>query len=114
MQSFLEMGFLLIIFIGVLVLTYFATKKMASFSKKMAFNKNMNVVEVLQLAQGQYLFIVKVGGEYHLIGAAKESVNYCIKLDENQLNLEVPEQKHFQEYLSQFMKGKEGNSHEKK
>lgn len=113
-QDFLDMVFLCIIFVGVLFLTYFATRKMADFNKVRMFNKNMQVIEVLQLAQGQYLFIVKVGKEYHLIGSAKESVNYCIKLDENDLNLERPEQKYFHEYLSHFMKGKEENNHEKK
>ncbi|MDF2612677.1 MAG: flagellar biosynthetic protein FliO [Clostridia bacterium] len=113
-QDFLDMILLLGIFIGVLFLTYFATKKMATLNKKMAFNKNMQVVEVLQLAQGRYLFIVKVGKQYHLLGAGKESVNYCTLLDENKLNLEVPEQKHFHEYLSYFVKGKEGNDHDEK
>ncbi|WP_330389646.1 flagellar biosynthetic protein FliO [Cellulosilyticum sp. I15G10I2] len=104
---------LIFIFIGVLLLTYFVTKKMAEFNKKVVSNKNMKVAEVLQLGQGQYLFIVKIGNEYHLIGAAKESVNYCIKLDEDNLNFEVPEQKFFHEYLNQFMKGKRVNDHEK-
>ncbi len=112
--DFLEIMMLIFIFIGVLLLTYFVTKKMAAFNKKTAFNKNMEVVEVLQLAQGQYLFIVRISKQYHVFAVAKESVNYCMKLDEGDLNLEVPEQKFFHEYLNHFMKGKQVNDHEKK
>lgn len=113
-KAYLDIMMLILIFMGVLFLTYFVTKKMALFNKKMAYNKNMKVIEVLQLTQGQYLFIVLIGKDYHLLGVAKESVNYCIKIDEKDLNLEVPEQKFFHDYLNHFMKGKQVKDHEEK
>ena len=112
-QDFLDIFLLVIIFIGILFLTYFATKKMAHLNKRVGFNKNMQVVEVLQLVQGQYLFIVKIGNDYHLLGAGKESINYCIQLDKNNLHFDASEEKGFHEYLSHFMKSKERNDHEK-
>ncbi len=105
---------LFVIFIGVLFLTYYATKKMAAFNKKMTFNKNMQIIEVLQLGQGQYLYIVQVGGEYHLFGVAKENVSYCVKLDEDKLDLLAKEEKSFHEYFNQFIKGKQVNNDENK
>lgn len=113
-QDFLDMFLLISIFIGVLFLTFFATKKIAALNKRANFNKNMQVIEVLQLTQGQYLFIVKIATGYHLIGVGKENINYCIKLNENELDLEVQEEKFFHEYLSHFTKGKERKDHEKK
>ncbi|MDF2802692.1 MAG: flagellar biosynthetic protein FliO [Anaerocolumna sp.] len=113
-KDFFEISMLLIIFIGVLFFTYFITKKIAVFNKKMVFNKNMKVVEVLQLGQGQYLYIVKIGNDYHVFGTSKENVNYCIRVEESDLNLEHHEGASFHEYLSRFMKGKQVNNHDKK
>lgn len=113
-QGFFEIMILLIIFIGVLFLTYYVTKRIAVFNKKMAFNKNMKVVEILQLGQGQYLYIVKIGSDYHVFGVSKESVHYCIKVEESDLNLEHHGEESFHEYLSRFMKGKQVSNHDKK
>ena len=114
-KDMLELVLLILIFVGILALTYFVTKKMATFNKRMAFNKNMEVIEVLQLMQGQYLYIVKVGNEYHLIGSTqKGSICYCTSLKEEQLNLEQVITKSFGEQLSHLMKGKQVDEHEDK
>ncbi|MBE6021744.1 MAG: hypothetical protein E7231_00765 [Cellulosilyticum sp.] len=107
-KEILELGFLCIVFGGVLWLTYFATKKIGTANKKMYFNKNMEIIEVMSLMQGQYLYIVKVGGSYHLMGCAqKGNMTYLKELDENQLNLEENIGTSFQEHFIQFMKGKQ-------
>ena len=67
-KEILELIFLCIIFIGVLWLTYFVTKKIGTANQNMHVNKNMKIIEVLPLMQGQYLYIVKVGEGYYLIG----------------------------------------------
>lgn len=110
-----ELVLLIFIFIGILALTYFVTKKMATFNKQMAFNKNMEIIEVLQLMQGQYLYIVKVGTQYHLIGSTqKGSICYCTVLEKQQLDLNEVKVKTFSEQLGHFMKGKQVNEHENK
>lgn len=114
-KDMLELVLLILIFMGILALTYFVTKKMATFNKRMAFNKNMEIIEVLQLMQGQYLYIVKIGDEYHLIGSTqKGGICYCSSLKEEQLNLEQAKIKPFGEQLSHFMKGKQVDEHESK
>lgn len=114
-KEMFELVLLILIFIGILALTYFVTKKMASFNKRMAFNKNMEIIEVLQLMQGQYLYIIKVGDEYHLIGSSqKGNMCYCTSLKSEQLDLEQVKAKSFSEQLSHLMKGKQVDEHENK
>ncbi len=103
----LELVLLVVIFLGILALAYFATRKMAMMNKRMAFNKNMEVIEVLQLTQGNYLYIIKVGKEYHLMGSTqKGNICYCQRIDEEQLDLEKVVQPSFEAYFKHFMKGK--------
>ena len=112
MRDIVDILFLLLVFAGVLFATYFVTKKMAVLNRRMQFNKNMQIIEVLQLGQGQYLYIVKVGEDYHLIGCAKDGVSYCTKLDGTQLNLQIPQEKSFQEHLVGFVKDWQVKKHE--
>lgn len=115
MDAFLELIMLIGIFVGVLALTYFVTQKIAMMNKKMVFNKNMQIMEVLQVAQGQYLYIVKVGEAYHLIGSTqKGGMNYCTQLEGDKLQFDGTTPKSFQEQLSQFVKGKQVKDHEEK
>ena len=109
-EVILEFLLLLLIFIGVLALTYFVTKKMAVLNKNMTHNTNMKVIETIQISQGQYLYIVEIGGEFHLIGnSQKGHICYCTKLDKGSLNLEENITSGFKEQLSILMKGKQNN-----
>ena len=112
-KDMFELVLLILIFLGILALTYYITKKMALLNKRMAHNKNMEVVEMLQIVQGQYLCIVKIGRAYHLIGSSqKGNICYCTNLNEEELNLEPVIEKSFSEQLSHFMKGRQVNEHE--
>ena len=105
-KEMLEMLFLCMVFIGVLGLTYFVTRKIGGFSKQMNVNKNMKIIEILPLMQGQYLYIVKIGKGYHLMGCAqKGSITYLKELDTNEIDLEEIKSRSFQEYFGDMMKG---------
>ena len=107
-SEILELVFLCIVFVGVLYLTYFVTRKVGMANKKMSLNKNMEIIEVLPLMQGQYLYIVKVGEGYYLMGCAqKGNMTYLKELDAGQLSLEENKGTSFQEHFMQFMKGKQ-------
>lgn len=106
-MQILEILFLVIVFILVLGLTYFATRALGMANRKMHFNKNMEIIEILSLAPGQQLCIVKVGESYYLIGVTQKSqLAYLTKLDPEQLDLSENKEISFQEQLLQKMKGK--------
>lgn len=113
-KEILELIFLCIVFIGVLGLTYFVTKKVGTLNKKIGFHRNMEIIEVLPLIQGQYLCIVKVGTCYYLIGCAqKGNMTYLKELDSNELIFQDRENVSFQEQFMHFMKGKQKTDDEK-
>lgn len=114
MEAIIEIITLLVIFIGILVLAYIGTKKIADIKQGGALRKNLQIVEVLPLATGQYLYIVKIGQEYHLFSGTKEMISHCFKIDEENLDLSYSEIAPFNEYLKKFMKMKEGSQDEKK
>ena len=108
LNQILELLSIFVIFIGVLGLTYWVTKKIAHMNKQSSFNKNMQIIEILPLMQGQYLYIVRVGAEYHLIGCSqKGNITYLKTIDENEVNLEKMKSYSFQEHFIHFMKGKQ-------
>lgn len=107
-KEILELIVLAAIFIGVLGLTYFVTKKLGSMNKQMSFNKNMQIVEVISLMQGQYLYIVKVGGTYQLIGCSqKGTMTYLKEIDPAGIQFEEIKNMPFQESFRNIMKGKQ-------
>ena len=88
---------------------------MGHMNKQMSYNKNMQIIEILPLMQGQYLYIVKVGEGYYLMACAqKGNITYLNEIDESQLNLEEIKSKSFQEHFSYFMKGKRVSEDENK
>lgn len=110
----IELIFICIIFVGVLWLTYFVTKKIGMANKGMNSSKNMEIVEVLPLMQGQYLYIIRVGESYYLIGCAqKGNITYLKELDENQIRFKDNIGTSFQQQFMHFMKGKKVSEDEK-
>ncbi|ONI37753.1 hypothetical protein AN639_09055 [Candidatus Epulonipiscium fishelsonii] len=103
----IELIILFFIFIAVLLLAYFSTRKIGQM--KFGTNrghKNLQIVEALPISVGQYIYIVRIGCEYHLMTMTKEHINYCIKLDESQLVLNEIEPQ-FDKYLKKFIKEKQ-------
>ena len=113
-KDIIDIILLIAIFIGILGLTYFVTQKMAMMSKKMNFNKNMEIIEVLQVGMGNYLYIIKIGEGYHLFsGGPKQHLTYCKEIDGTNFSIKEVPQMSFGEQLTHLMKGKKVDAHEK-
>lgn len=115
LQNILDICLLLIILVGVFGLTYVVTKKIATVSKGMSHNKNMQIIEVLQLVPGQYLYIVKIGETYHLLSSTQKGrISYCRELEKEGIKIQEITEVPFKEQLSHLMKGKQVKEDEKK
>lgn len=115
LQDIIELIVVLIIFLGVLGASYFVTKKLATFNRKMGANKNMEIIEVLPLMQGQYLYIVKVTNRYFVIGCSqKGNITYINEIEESELILNKESAVSFQEQFMHIMKGKQVKEDENK
>ncbi len=78
----------LVIFIGILVLTGFATKWIATYMHNQNFNSNSNfcVTDALNMGPNHKLLLVKVGkNKYFVIGVGKESISKIGELSEEDL-----------------------------
>lgn len=77
----------LLIFIGVLALTYFSTKWIATYQKGKMFSNNITVIETYKITANKFLQIVKIGGKFFVIAIAKDSVTFLGELSEDDLTL---------------------------
>lgn len=88
--NFFQLIISLIIFVGILVLTYFVTKWIAGYQKSQTFNKNFEVIETQKVSNNKYLQIVRVGrDDYYVIAIGKDEVNFLGKLDKSQIIFET-------------------------
>ena len=76
----------LAIFIGVLFITVYATRWIASYQRGLAKNTNFDVIDAISIGTSQRLQIVKVGkNRYFIIGVGKEEVTLISEISEEEL-----------------------------
>lgn len=78
----------LLIFFVVLGLTFYTTKWIAGYQKKINTNKNLEIIETIKVSPNKYLEIVKAGDDrYFLIGIGKDEVSAIGELNKDELTL---------------------------
>lgn len=78
---------LIIVFVFVIGLAYFITKKLASLGALRMQSKNMKILETLQLGINQYIHLVKVGEKILIIGVSKDNISYLCEVDDKMIDL---------------------------
>lgn len=106
-QSLIQLIGVLIIFLFVLIITYFTTKWVGGFQKSQMSHGNLSVVETVRIANNKYIQIVKVGDVYLVIAVGKDEVTKLAELSEDQLSYLQPEisgrtQESFQDILNKL------------
>ena len=89
-QSAFQLIGVLLIFVFVLVITYFTTRFIAGYQKVQSQGRNLKVVETLRLVNNKYLQIVKAGEKYLVIAIGKDEVRLLATLSEDELNTYEP------------------------
>ena len=82
LDSFVQLITVLIIFVFVLILTYFTTRWMAGIQKGRSFNKNL---ETISVGNNKMISIVEAGTKYIVVSIGKDDVNYLTELKEEEL-----------------------------
>lgn len=75
-----------LIFIFVLVLTYWTTRLAGNYKKQQMAGKNIQVMETVGISASKYLQIVKIGGKYIVIGVSKDTITYLCEINEDELD----------------------------
>lgn len=86
-NSFAQFLTVLIIFIGVLALTYFTTKWVASYQKGKMMSGNIQVLETFKITQNKYIQIVRIGEHYYAIAIGKDNITMLGELNEEEIHI---------------------------
>ncbi len=87
-NSFAQFLTVLIIFVGVLALTYFTTKWIATYQKGKMMSGNIQVLETLKITQNKYIQIVRVGDHFYAIAIGKDSMTLLGELSEEEIHIQ--------------------------
>ena len=70
LDSFVQLITVLIIFVFVLILTYFTTRWMAGIQKGRSFNKNLRIIETISVGNNKMISIVEAGTKYIVVSVS--------------------------------------------
>lgn len=73
----------LIIFIGVLLLTYLVTRWMGGYQKSQFRGSNLEVIETVKIAPAKYVQIIRAGDKYLAVALGKDTVTMLAELDQD-------------------------------
>lgn len=76
----------LLIFIFVLVLTYWTTRLAGNYKRQQMSGKNIQVMETVSISASKYLQIIKIGSKYFVIGVSKDTITYLCEINEEELD----------------------------
>ena len=85
LDSFVQLITVLVIFIFVLIITYFTTRWMAGIQKGRSFNKNLRIIETISAGNNKMISIVKAGEKYLVVSIGKDEVHYLTELKQEEL-----------------------------
>ncbi|MBQ7766852.1 MAG: flagellar biosynthetic protein FliO [Lachnospiraceae bacterium] len=86
-NSFAQFLTVLIIFVGVLALTYFTTRWVASYQKGKMMSGNIQVLETFKITQNKYIQIVRIGEHYYAIAIGKDEITMLGEIKEEEIHI---------------------------
>ena len=75
----------LLIFLFVLIITYFTTRYIARIEKRRMVTGNMELLDALRISNNKYLQIVKVGSKYLCLAVCKDTVTMLVELEQEDI-----------------------------
>ncbi len=83
----------IILFVLVVVLAYFTSRFVGGIQKKQLADRNIRIMETVQIAAGKYLAIVSAGEQYFLIAVGKDTVSCISELNGDSLKFKDTDSK---------------------
>lgn len=84
-DSYVQFMTVLILFLFVLVITYWVTKWTAGYQKSQNANVNMEILDTIRLSNNKYVQIVRVGRKYLAVAICKDTVTMLTEIPEQDL-----------------------------
>jgi len=85
--SYAQFMIVLLIFVGVLLVTFFVTKWMAGYQKGRGAGTNIEMIESAPLTSNKHIQIVRLGTRYVALAVSKDTVETIMELDGEDLIL---------------------------
>ena len=90
-NAYLQFMTVLILFVFVLLITFWVTKWIAGYQKGRTVNTNMELIETFRLTNNKYIQIIRVGQKYLAVAIGKDSVTMLTEIPEEELMLSSDE-----------------------
>ena len=84
-DSYLQFITVLILFVFVLLITYWTTRWIARYQKGKAGAGNLEVIETCRISSNKYVQILRAGEKYLVIAVGKDEVHMLAELSEEEL-----------------------------
>lgn len=85
-DSYMQFMTVLILFLFVLLVTYWVTKWTAGYQRVKTANANMEIVETIPLSNNKYVQIIRVGRKYLAVAICKDTVTMLSEIPEEDLS----------------------------
>ncbi|MBD5487618.1 MAG: flagellar biosynthetic protein FliO [Lachnospiraceae bacterium] len=84
-ESYVQFLTVLVIFVFVLMITYWVTKWTAGYQKGQTSNANMEILETIRLSNNKLVQIIRVGRKYLAVAICKDTVTMLTEIPEQDL-----------------------------
>lgn len=74
--------FLILVFVGILILAYYVTKWFAGMRMGARGKSDMEIIYALPVSSSANIQLVKIGKKYFLLGVTKENISFLAEIDE--------------------------------
>ena len=85
LDSYMQFITVLIIFLFVLLITYWVTKWTAGYQKSQNVNANMEILDTIRLSNNKYVQIIRIGRKYLALAICKDTVTMLTEISEQDL-----------------------------
>ncbi len=116
LASFIKLVFLLIVFVLILVVTYYFTRWYARNGAGTRKTRNIEVLESYLLGPGKSISIIRVGEHFLAVSIAKEQVTVLTELSDDELDFtkEIPEAMPFADAFKKVLQQRRENKPDQK
>ncbi|MBD5523994.1 MAG: flagellar biosynthetic protein FliO [Lachnospiraceae bacterium] len=84
-DNYVQFLTVLVIFVFVLMITYWVTKWTAGYQKGQTANANMEILETIRLSNNKLVQIIRVGRKYLAVAICKDTVTMLTEIPEQDL-----------------------------
>lgn len=84
-DAFAQLLTLLVVFIFVLALTYFATRWAGNMQKTKMAGRNIQILETMRVSNTKYIQIIKIGSKCFAVAVCKDTMTYLCEINEQEL-----------------------------